>query len=107
MNRNFNYGSDQLTSGIAISIAHHHSKGSLTSTVRQKISQSHQHVQDIVSQERSVYGITTGFGALANTRISEEDTRTLQYKILQSHSVGVGEPVPQEIAMLMMITKVH
>jgi histidine ammonia-lyase len=107
MNRNFNYGSDILTSGIAIEIGTHQCKGSLTAAVRQKITQSHQHVRDIVAEERSVYGINTGFGVLANTKISEEDTRTLQYKILQSHSVGVGAPVPQEVAKLMLITKVH
>jgi histidine ammonia-lyase len=60
-----------------------------------------------VAGDRSVYGINTGFGALASTKISEEDTKTLQYKILQSHSVGVGEPVSQEVAKLMLITKVH
>jgi histidine ammonia-lyase len=51
--------------------------------------------------------VNTGFGILANTRISEEDTHMLQHKILQSHSVGVGEPVPMEIAKIMLITKVH
>lgn len=107
MNRSFNYGSDKLTSGIAIDICQKKIKASLSSSVREKIARSHQHVRDIVAVERSVYGINTGFGALANTRISEEDTKTLQYKILQSHSVGVGEPVPQEIARLMLITKVH
>ena len=40
-------------------------------------------------------------------RISAEDTATLQYKILQSHSVGVGDPIPVEVAKLMLITKVH
>ncbi|MEZ5035458.1 MAG: histidine ammonia-lyase [Chitinophagaceae bacterium] len=44
---------------------------------------------------------------MANTAISKEDTALLQYKILQSHSVGVGEAIPEEIAKLMMIIKVH
>jgi len=54
-----------------------------------------------------VYGINTGFGILANTAISEGDTAILQYKILQSHSVGVGDPIPVEVAKLMLVTKVH
>jgi histidine ammonia-lyase len=54
-----------------------------------------------------VYGINTGFGILSNKKISEEDTRTLQYKILQSHSVGVGHPIPIPIARLMLIAKLH
>jgi histidine ammonia-lyase len=44
---------------------------------------------------------------LANTGISKEDTATLQYKILQSHSVGVGDAIPVEVARLMLITKVQ
>jgi histidine ammonia-lyase len=60
-----------------------------------------------VENNKTVYGINTGFGILANTKISEEDTATLQYKILQSHSVGVGDPIPVEVAKLMLITKVH
>ena len=68
---------------------------------------SRSNVEEIVAGNKTVYGINTGFGILANTPISKEDTATLQYKILQSHSVGVGDPIPVEIAKLMLITKVH
>ena len=61
-----------------------------------KIKRSQQYVQQIVENNKTVYGVNTGFGILANTKISEEDTATLQYKILQSHSVGVGDPIPAE-----------
>jgi histidine ammonia-lyase len=61
----------------------------------------------MVDTGKTVYGITTGFGILADKKISEADTALLQYKILQSHSVGVGAPIPVEVAKLMMITKVH
>ncbi len=73
----------------------------------EKINRSQQYVQEIVKDKKTVYGINTGFGILADTEISEEDTSLLQYKILQSHSVGVGNPVPVEIAKIMLITKVH
>lgn len=107
MNTTFNYGSDRLTSGIAIKIARGDLKARLSSSVIQRILDSQRHVQNIISMHRTVYGINTGFGILANTGISEEDTRLLQHKILQSHSVGVGEPISPEIAKLMLITKVH
>jgi histidine ammonia-lyase len=60
-----------------------------------------------VDENKTVYGITTGFGILANTKISSEDTVTLQHRLLESHSVGVGDPVPIDIAKLMLITKVQ
>ena len=107
MNLTFNYGSGHLTSAIALSIANGKTKGVLSAETISRINQSQKNVQDIVDSKKTVYGINTGFGILANTGISDDDTKLLQYKILQSHSVGVGDPVPPEIAKLMLITKVH
>jgi histidine ammonia-lyase len=107
MNQTFNYGSGHLTSGIALAIASGKTKGVLSADAVIRVNQSQKNVQDIIDAKRTVYGINTGFGILANTSISDEDTRLLQYKILQSHSVGVGEPVLAEVSKLMLITKVH
>ena len=103
----FNYGIDHLTTGICIGIASGRIKGVLNDAAIQKVNISQQSVQEIVDSKRTVYGINTGFGILANKAISVQDTATLQYKILQSHSVGVGDPIPIEIAKIMLITKVH
>lgn len=103
----FNYGTDTLTVSKTLAIAKGNIKGVLNQTARQAIAASEAHVQQIVQQNTTVYGINTGFGILANTSISADDTRTLQYKILQSHSVGVGNPIPAEVAKIMLITKVH
>ncbi len=107
MNDTFHYGIDSLTPSKALDIAQGKLKGILSPEAREKIEESQRQVSAIVEQERTVYGINTGFGILSNTRISAEDTTTLQHKILQSHSVGVGDPIPIEIAKLMLITKVH
>jgi histidine ammonia-lyase len=53
------------------------------------------------------YGINTGFGVLANKRISNEELTTLQQNILLSHACGVGDPVPMEISRLMLQLKIH
>lgn len=103
----FNYGIDHLTVAKAIGIAAGKIKGVLNEAAVEKVKISQQSVQQIVKDNRTVYGVNTGFGILANKPISEEDTATLQYKILQSHSVGVGDPIPEEVSKLMMITKVH
>jgi len=103
----FQYGLDQLTIATTIELASGTRKGMLSATAIDRIKASQQHIADIVSQHTTVYGVNTGFGILANTKISEEDTRILQHKILQSHSVGVGNPIPAEIARIMLITKVH
>jgi histidine ammonia-lyase len=105
--RNFSYGEDTLDIGKVMAIADGSLKGHLSSDAIAKVNASQQHVAAIVARNITVYGVNTGFGILADTRISEEDTRILQHKILQSHSVGVGEPVPLVIARLMLITKLH
>ncbi len=103
----FYYGIDTLTVSIAIAIATGKTKGVLDTDAVKKINDSQQSVQQIVDTGKTVYGVNTGFGILANTPISREDTATLQYKILQSHSVGVGDPIPVEVAKLMLVTKVQ
>ena len=103
----FNYGIDTLTIGNANALANGNLKGVVNTVAARKINESHDHVTQIVENNKTVYGVNTGFGILANTKISEEDTATLQYKILQSHSVGVGDPIPVDVAKLMMITKVQ
>jgi len=52
-----------------------------------------------------VYGVNTGFGKLASTRISSEDLATLQRNLIRSHSVGVGEPLAPAVLRLMLATK--
>jgi histidine ammonia-lyase len=51
------------------------------------------------------YGINTGFGKLASTRISEADLETLQRNLIRSHSVGVGEPLAPQVVRLMLALK--
>jgi histidine ammonia-lyase len=107
MQKTFNYGIGQLTIQSTLAIANGSLKGVLSTEAVSRINTSHQYVKNIVANDTTVYGINTGFGILANTKISAEDTRTLQHKILQSHSVGVGNPIAEEVAKLMLITKVH
>lgn len=107
MPSNFNYGIDSLTVTKVLAIAAGKLNAVLNDKAIQAIEASQESVQQIVDEGRTVYGVNTGFGILANSAISREDTATLQYKILQSHSVGVGDPIPVEVAKLMLITKVH
>ena len=103
----FKYGESTLSAGIALEICRGERKGVIAPQARQNIKKSRTTVNNIVQAENTVYGINTGFGPLCTTLISEEDTKKLQYNILRSHSVGVGEPVDQEIAKLMLVLKVQ
>ncbi|RYF40830.1 MAG: histidine ammonia-lyase [Comamonadaceae bacterium] len=52
-----------------------------------------------------VYGVNTGFGKLASTRIARDDLAVLQLKLLRSHAVGVGEPLQEAVVRLVLLLK--
>ena len=103
----FHYGEDTMTIARALNLARGLEKGILTGAVRLKVQMNRDVVENIVHKQKIVYGINTGFGPLCTTLIGEEDTKKLQYNLLMSHSVGVGNSIDKEIACLMMILKVH
>jgi histidine ammonia-lyase len=71
------------------------------------VTQSRKIVENALSDGLAHYGINTGFGVLANKRISTDELATLQQNILLSHSCGMGDPIPPEITRLMLQLKIH
>ncbi|HEY5775448.1 MAG TPA: histidine ammonia-lyase [Xanthomonadales bacterium] len=71
------------------------------------VRQSRKIVEHALLDGQAHYGINTGFGVLANKRISSDDLAILQKNILLSHACGVGDPVPPEITRLMLQLKIH
>lgn len=61
---------------------------------------------DKFSHERIIYGINTGFGPMAQYRVSEEHRTALQYNIIRSHSTGAGEPLPNIYVKAAMIARI-
>ncbi|MFP5486345.1 MAG: aromatic amino acid lyase, partial [Gammaproteobacteria bacterium] len=62
-------------------------------------------VQRIVDEDQVVYGINTGFGKLASTKIAHERLAELQRNLVLSHSVGTGEALPDGVVRLILATK--
>src|SRR5262249_13376043 len=54
-----------------------------------------------------VYGINTGFGIFANQHVSPEDTETLSRNLILSHSVGTGDPFPEEVVRAAMLIRAN
>jgi len=61
----------------------------------------------LATHDKPVYGINTGFGALHNITISNEDLSLLQENLVNSHACGLGNEIPHEIVKLMLLLKIH
>jgi histidine ammonia-lyase len=64
-------------------------------------------VAQVIRDDKVVYGINTGFGLLANTRIAAEDLETLQRSIVLSHAAGIGEFMDDATVRMMIVLKVN
>jgi histidine ammonia-lyase len=64
-------------------------------------------VANIAAQDASVYGVNTGFGKLAQTRIPREKLADLQRNLVVSHACGVGPLLPREVVRLVLALKVN
>lgn len=62
-------------------------------------------VRALLGRHEPVYGINTGFGKLAQTRIDDDHLAALQRNLVLSHSAGVGEPLPAPVVRLILLTK--
>ncbi|EOU2461496.1 histidine ammonia-lyase [Vibrio navarrensis] len=82
-------------------------KLSLDASAIPAIEESTQVVDRVIAENRTVYGINTGFGLLANTRIAPEDLETLQRSIVLSHAAGIGQFMADETVRLMMVLKIN
>ena len=71
----------------------------------QRVATSAASVERIVAGGDTVYGVNTGFGLLANTRIPDDRLAELQTNLILSHSAGLGEPLPRHVTRLMIVLK--
>lgn len=85
----------------------HATQLTLDSAAYPAIDESAAQVQHILAENRVVYGINTGFGLLANTRIPEDQLEQLQRSIVLSHAAGIGELMSDSTVRLMMVLKIN
>jgi histidine ammonia-lyase len=64
-------------------------------------------IERLVQAGAVVYGVTTGFGALATTPIAAADVRRLQENLLMSHAAGVGDPLPTDVVRAMLVLRAN
>jgi histidine ammonia-lyase len=90
-----------------VAVAREHRRVEISSDARERMSASRAVVERLVAEDATAYGITTGFGDLANVRIEPSETGELQRNLVRSHAAGVGEPLPEEVVRAMLLLRAH
>ncbi len=91
-----------------VQVARENSIVMLSESAREKIAASRAWVEKIVARgEPMTYGINTGFGVFANVPVSGLQARDLMRKLITSHAVGVGEPLPEDVVRAAMLIRAN
>jgi histidine ammonia-lyase len=90
-----------------IDITRNHKKVELSKDAVERVNKARALVDRYVSENKTVYGITTGFGKFSDIVINGEETKTLQRNLIISHSCGVGNPLDEEIVRGIMLLRAN
>jgi len=90
-----------------LAVARHDARVEISAATHEAMARSRAIVDQIEASGRPVYGVSTGFGALANTSIAPERRAELQHALIRSHAAGIGAPMPREVVRAMMLLRVR
>lgn len=78
----------------------------LEENLLERVNESFQFLKEF-SKNKVIYGVNTGFGPMAQFKISDEDTHQLQYNLIRSHSSGIGNPLPADEVKACMLARLN
>ena len=99
-------GDRRLTLEDLINVTRKGYKVEISEGAYKKVAEARELVDRYVKEKKVSYGITTGFGKFSDTVISEEQTGLLQKNLIMSHSCGVGNPIPVDMAKGIMLLRI-
>jgi histidine ammonia-lyase len=97
--------SSGLTMEQVVEVARNGVKIEISKEALEKMAATRAHIETLAKAETPVYGISTGFGALANAHIAPEDRVQLQKSLIRSHAAGMGDPVEKEVVRALMLLR--
>jgi len=97
--------SSGLTMDEVVRVARHGEKLTISQEALDKMALTRAHIESLAAGQTPVYGISTGFGALANQHIAPEDRVQLQKSLIRSHAAGTGDPVEKEVVRALMLLR--
>lgn len=97
--------SSGLTAEQVVQVARFGAKVEITDAAISAMDKNRAHIESLAEAETAVYGISTGFGALANRHIAPEDRVQLQKSLIRSHAAGMGDAVETEVVRALMLLR--
>jgi len=98
---------ETLTLEEVEAVARDSAKAVVPRDARSRISQSRRTLEAIIRKGGTVYGVNTGFGSLADTRVDPDMALELQRRIILSHAAGVGDPLPRDTVRAAMLLRIN
>ena len=96
-----------LTLEEIANVAYGREQVSLSDEARVRIEASRAVIENIVAENRTVYGVNTGFGKLSDVRIDPDKLRELQLNLVRSHSCGLGNPLSEGESRAMLLLRAN
>jgi len=94
-----------LAEAQVVAVARHGEKVALGASARTRMDRSRARVERAARAREPVYGVSTGFGALAGTRVAPLRQPELQLALIRSHAAGTGPPVDDEVVRATMLLR--
>lgn len=98
---------NDLTFDMCRDVIFHYKQVGLTAEAWERVEASRETVDRAVMENKTVYGITTGFGKFSDVTIPSEAVADLQLNLIRSHACAVGEPFPEYISRAMILLRAN
>lgn len=98
---------ETLTYEDVVGVARNDKHVGIATEVRNKVDKSRAIIESILTQDRVIYGVNTGFGHLACVKISPDELCKLQENLIMSHASGTGTPLPDEVVRAMILLRAN
>ena len=96
-----------MTFDDVLAISRRHAQIEISQESLDAMAKTREHIERLAASETPVYGISTGFGALAQRHIPPQDRVQLQKSLIRSHAAGMGDPVEREVVRALMALRLR
>ena len=98
---------ESLKINDVVKVARENAKVVISEEAKEKVRKCRQVLEKMIEENKTIYGVNTGFGALSKIKISPSDIKQLQSNLIRSHSTGVGKPLSTDVVRATMLLRAN